>query len=149
MFMKRTLISLLFVVILALSFSMPAFAANASVTKLVEQANKNIDQLIAKAEARADQCYATYQSRVNVEKALLAKNASLKAVVNDRIKQYTNEYHLQLDDIGNNLIRDAYNKVLDLYNATLRSQVDFACEYIPVQLGDRIYMVDPLRIVGR
>lgn len=148
MLKNKNVLSLVLVLVCILSAVTPVFAAKASVEQLVMQTNQQVDQLIAQAKAQADQCYVNYQNRVNAENAFLAKNPSQKTVVSQRLQQYKNDYSNQINDIGNNLVSNAYNKVMDLYNATSRSQVVLSCEYIPVKLGDKIFYVDPLRIVG-
>lgn len=147
MLKNKTFLSLVLVLVLLASLSLPVFAASTTVEQQVEQTNQQVYQLIAQAKVKANQCTILYQNRVTAEKAILAKDKSQAVVVAQRIACYKNDYNNQINNIGNNLIADAYNKVLDLYNATSRSKVVFSVEYIPVLLGDKIFLVDPLKII--
>lgn len=148
MLKNKKLLSLVLVFVCTVSMATPVFAGKVSVKELVAQTNQQVEQLIAQAKVQANQCTVNYQNRVAAENAFLAKNPSQKTVVNQRLQSYKNDYDNQINDIGNNLVSNAYNKVMDLYNATSRLEVQLSPEYIPVKLGDKIFYVDPLRLVG-
>ena len=149
MLKKITFKSLVLSLALTMVLSVSAFAISAETINKVNTTNNQINQMISAAVAQANQYTSNYQSKVVAEKAKLTKDINQNTVINQRIYAYTNDYNNQINDLGNNLVSNAYNKVLDLYNATSRDGVTLSCEYIPVKLGDKIFLVDPLRFVCR
>lgn len=145
---NKNLLSIALVLVLVVSLSLPAFAESLTIEQKVAQINNNIDQMIAEAKVEAEQCYLLYTSKVEAEMTKLDMGESQTNLVKQRINQYRSEYFSQIDMIGNSLVKNAYNLVMELYNSTSRSEVKISRTCIPVDLGCKTFAVDPLRFVG-
>jgi predicted PurR-regulated permease PerM len=133
--------------VITIILSVTTFATSSQVTALVNKTNTDIERLIDTAISQANQYTTLYQNRVAEAKALLDADSSQRTVINQRIAQYKVDYSNQINDLGNNLITNCRNKVLDVYNITSRSEVDLSSVFIPVKLGDKTFLVDPLKFV--
>ncbi len=146
---KRKILALLLVVMLLLGLSVPSFAAvDDSVALQVAQANTRVGILIADAQCKAVQAYDVLMQRVKAENDLVRMNPSQGYVSKCRIADYWNEYTRRIDDIGNNLVAAAANISREMDNLESISGVRIDCYNVQVRLGNKVFLVDPFRIVG-
>jgi hypothetical protein len=147
MLKRKFSIIILLSFVLTIMLTVTTFGTSSQVVALVNKTNDQIERLIDTAISQADQYTTLYQDRVAADKAILALDSSQRTVINQRIAQYKVDYTNQINDLGMNLISNCKNKVLDVYNITSRTEVDLSSVLIPVKLGDKTFLVDPLKFV--
>lgn len=110
------------------------------VISIVNKANKNIQFKIDKAVAKADDLTAAYNRKLVLTKDTPNYNKiarELKAVYNKQLDEVAKTLVKETDEIADKTIREAKKKGYTVQ-----------CQLVPVQLGDRVVMIDPLIVIN-
>jgi peptidoglycan hydrolase CwlO-like protein len=142
-----TVISVAF--LFAILFSVTAYAAsNNDFSSLVNQANASIQAEIDKAVIDADKALDDLMSKIDATNLLLKQGRISKCEADGRIKNYKADFENLLQAISSRLIERTEGIVENLMQEAQRRNIKISKTYIAVNLAGRIYLVDPLRIVG-
>ena len=134
--MKKLLGVMVSVILLILAVNSSAFGAvNADKVNIqVANANSQIQNLIDAAVKSGDYLLSEYNQNI-------AQNP------NDVI-ELTNNFNHEIDKLVNNLL-DNTNAISSRTIAALAKQgVTVVCDWVPVTIGGRNILVDPMRVIG-
>ncbi len=150
--MKKILGSLMCALLLTFMFGTTVSAAQLSsqdIVNLVNQSNYSIEQEIIKAQEQANILTRKYDTTIsqveNVEQALSINNQAGTNNV-QLLETIKSNYDEKLDKIVNKLIQrtnDIANKTISI---AAENGYTVICELVEVQVGDRVVLIDPLRV---
>ena len=145
----KTKLSTAFALTLALVmiFCSTTFAA-ADVAGDISRANALIDHEIALAKDYANQSTKVFMDKVSTDYTLLFRGSEKLEAALSNIAQYKAEYDATLDSIGNELIALTNSISRDAIDKAKMSGAVVICEFVQVKLGDRTFLIDPLRIIS-
>lgn len=149
--MKKSII-LTLVVLAILSFGMISFAdSNQNVDESslefiqseVNETNDTIDKLIVKYVAKADIQLRIYEKKVN------ALNLSLTGeVLQNALVALDNENEEIINGIIDELIYLTGKVANEMIEKAAEYGITVVCEFVPVEIGGKIILIDPIKIVG-
>lgn len=133
--MKRLLsIILIMVFVLSLSIS-PVFASGTGYEKVladVNRTNEKIEKMIDKAQKEADKVIEKYSREPEIRKE--RKNPV--------------ELEEKIDKIINKLVEATNKEAAQMIKRAANKGFKVVCQWVPVEIGGRTVMIDPLRILG-
>lgn len=145
----KKILSLILTLTLSLTlFTSVAYADNLEgnnknydkIVKMVNKTNKSIENKIEEAVAKADKLTAQYEERL--EELKKSKNYEKKAEV------LTNVYDMKIEKISQKLIRETDRIAHKTFEKAEEKGFKVKCNLIPVKLGNKIVMVDPIIVVN-
>lgn len=110
------------------------------VVAIVDKANEDIQAKIDEAVAKADDLTASY----NMGLALIKDTPKYNKIA----KELKAVYDKQLDEVAETLVKET-NEIADkVIREAKEKGYTVQCQLIPVQLGDRVVMIDPLIVIN-
>lgn len=150
--MKKILVSIVAALLTVFMTGITVSAAQSSsvdIQMLVNNTNESIEQEITKAQAQAEVLQLKYSIITEgLEKAQEMVPADGKAYnfISLQIQAVQSKYNAELDK----LIYDLVQTTNAMANETIRIAADngvtVICELVEVQIGDRVVLIDPLRV---
>lgn len=150
--MKKKIISVIITLVLTLCIGSNVFAAtptirnvfraatsNTNVVEKIAVANLKIEQLIDKAVFQGDCLYAAYNAKLAIVSSLNPQNTK-------GISDLKAKYNADLDGIINQLLADTNSLSTKLIAVAADQGVTVESTYVPIVIGDRTVLVDPLRV---
>ena len=152
--MKKILGSLMCALLLTFMFSNTVSAAQLSsedIVNLVNQSNYSIEQEINRAQAQANilsRKYDTIRSQYEEVGQVLSINNQADTFNTQLFEENKSSYDEELDRIVNRLIQRTNDIASNTIRIAAENGYTVICEMVEVQVGDRVVLVDPLRVTG-
>jgi hypothetical protein len=152
--MKKILGSLMCALLLTFIFSNTVSAAqlsNEDIVNLVNNTNYTIEQEIIKAQVQGNiltRKYDTIISQLEKAEQVISINNQADTYNVPFLEESKLKYDGELDKIVNRLIQttnDIANKTISI---AAENGYTVICEMVEVQVGDRVVLIDPLRVTG-
>lgn len=110
------------------------------VVAIVDRANEDIQAKIDEAVAKADDLTSSY----NMGLALIKDTPKYNKIA----KELKAVYDKQLDEVAETLVKET-NEIADkAIREAEEKGYTVQCQLVPVQLGDRVVMIDPLIVIN-
>lgn len=150
--MKKFLGSIVTALLIVFMFSSTVSAAQLSSTdieSLVNRTNLSIEQEITKTQAQANILAIKYTSITGMlQKAqqLLPADSRSYSNISDKIIEVKLNYDAELDKLINELIQTTNTMASETIKIAQENGYTVICEMVEVEIGDRIVLIDPLRV---
>jgi fructose-1,6-bisphosphatase len=150
--MKKILGSLICALLLTFIFGTTVSAAQLSsedIINLVNHTNYSIDQEIIKAQTQADiltKKYDTIANQLEKEEQVFSINNNAGTLSVQLLEKIKSNYDQEMDRIIDRLIQRTNDMANNTISIAAENGYTVICEMVEVQVGDRIVLVDPLRV---
>lgn len=144
--MKKLLSTLMAGLLIVFMFSTTVSAAQQSckdIESLVNSTNFAIEQEIIKAQTQANDLTGKYITTID-------QLENCKANINNDqfLEKIELKYDSNLDKIVNRLIQKTNYIANDTVSIAAENGYTVICELVEVEVGNRVVLIDPLRVVG-
>jgi hypothetical protein len=152
--MKKILGSLMCALLLTFIFSNTVSAAqlsNEDIVNLVNNTNYTIEQEIIKAQVQGNiltRKYDTIISQLEKAEQVISINNRADTYNVPLLEESKLKYDGELDKIVNRLIQTTNDIANKTINIAAENGYTVICEMVEVQVGDRVVLIDPLRVTG-
>lgn len=150
--MKKILGSLMCSLLLIFMFSNTVSAAQLSskdIVSLVNNTNYKIEQEIIKAQAQADSLTRKYNTIISqmekANQALSINNQTANYYV-QLFDENKSNYDGELDKIVRRLVQTTNELASNTISIAAENGYTVICEMVEVQVGNRVVLIDPLRV---
>lgn len=150
--MKKLLGSLMGALLIVFIFGTTASAAkltSVDIENLVNSTNISIDKEIIKAQEQANTLRSKYDAIIsNYEKLqqMLPSDSSAYNLLSQQILEAKSNYNTELDKLVNKLIQKTNGMAYETIRIAAENGYTVICELVEVQIGDRVVLIDPLRV---
>lgn len=150
--MKKFLGSMVAALLTVFMLSATVSAAQLSsvdIENLVNSTNISIEQEIAKAQNQANILKYKYDAIVDkLEKAqeLFPVNSEAYKFISMQIQSAKSKYNDELDELINELVQTTNAMANKTIRIAAENGYTVICEFVEVQIGDRVVLIDPLRV---
>ncbi len=150
--MKRLLGSILGALLTVLMLSTTVSAAQLSSTdieSLVTRTNISIEQEIAKAQAQESVLKSKYDGIIGkLEKVqgMFSDNTEAYKFITTQIEETQLRYDADLNKLINQLVQNANALANETIRIAEENGYTVICELVEVKIGDRVILIDPLRV---
>lgn len=150
--MKKFLGSILAALLAVFMFGTTVSAAQLSVTdieSLVNSTNASIEQEITIAQTKANTLTQKYDVIINAlqeVQRVLPSDSRAYNIVSAQIELAKSKYNVELDKLINELIQKTNAMANETIKIAGENGYTVICELKEVQIGDRIVLIDPLRV---
>lgn len=146
--MKKFICSVL-TVILVLSLFVPASFASqddySKIVKEVEKTNEKIERFINHAIRNADKEIEKYNMEIEAIEGL-RDNENID--VDKLLYEAEQKLERKVNRIIDHLVDDTNRAANLMIEKAAKAGIEVICEYVEVEIGGQIVLVDPLRVVG-
>lgn len=150
--MKKFLGSIITALLIVFMFSSTVSAAQLSSTdikSLVNSTNFSIEREIAKTQAQADILSRKYEiitEMLQKTQQLLPAGSKAYSNISKQIEDAKLNYDFELDKLINTLVQNTNAMASETIRIAEENGYTVICEMVEVQIGDRIVLIDPLRV---
>lgn len=150
--MKKLLGSLMGALLIVFIFGTTASAAkltSVDIENLVNNTNISIDKEIIKAQEQVNTLRSKYDAIINNYEKLqqmLPSDSLAYNLLSQQILEAKSNYNAELDKLVNKLIQKTNGMAYETIRIAAENGYTVICELVEVQIGERIVLIDPLRV---